>query len=40
MFKVGIVDTTFARVDMGSVALEELRRLLPCLLYTSDAADE
>jgi len=29
MFKVGIVDTTFARVDMGSVALKELRRLLP-----------
>ncbi len=26
---VGVVDTTFARVDMGAVALEELRNLLP-----------
>lgn len=26
---IGVVDTTFARVDMGSVAVEELKNLLP-----------
>lgn len=26
---IGVVDTTFARVDMGSVAVEELKSLMP-----------
>ena len=27
--KIGIIDTTFARVDMGSVAVEEIKKLEP-----------
>lgn len=26
---IGVVDTTFARVDMGAVAVEEIRNLMP-----------
>jgi riboflavin synthase len=26
---IGVVDTTFARVDMGSVAVDEIRNLMP-----------
>jgi hypothetical protein len=34
--KVGIVDTTFARVNMGKIAIDELRRIcsLPYERYT------
>ncbi|RLI89402.1 MAG: riboflavin synthase [Archaeoglobales archaeon] len=36
MMKVGIVDTTFARVNMGKIAIDELRRIcsLPYERYT------
>ena len=27
MKRIGIVDTTFSRVDMGAIALDELRRI-------------
>ena len=34
--RVGIVDTTFARVDMGKIAIDELRKIcsLPYVRYT------
>ena len=28
-YKICVVDTTFARVDMGSIAINELKKLLP-----------
>jgi len=27
--KIGIIDTTFSRIDMGSVAIEEIKKLEP-----------
>jgi riboflavin synthase len=34
--KVGIADTTFSRIDMGRIAIDELRRIsgLKCIRYT------
>lgn len=31
MYRIGVVDTTFARVNMGTYAVEELKRLSPDL---------
>lgn len=32
--KIGIIDTTFARVNMGAIAIDELRRNYPNISYT------
>ncbi|HIP58403.1 MAG TPA: riboflavin synthase, partial [Archaeoglobus profundus] len=36
MKKIGIADTTFARIDMGKIAIDELRKIcsLPYERYT------
>ena len=32
-YKIGVVDTTFARVNMGEIALKELRKIYPSAEY-------